>query len=72
MLNSLTSVGLFKHSPKHQRQFEKSIDQYNSTLTDAGEARLVIRKSKLKSMCQTRWVERHSCMEDFDNIYTAL
>ena len=72
MLNALTSVGLFfKYSPKCQRQLEKSIDEYNTTLKDADETRLAIKKTKLKTMCQTRWVERHSSMEDFDDMYTA-
>ena len=72
MLNALTSVGLFfKYSPKCQRQLEKSIDEYNTTLKDADETRLAVKKTKLKTMCQTRWVERHSSMEDFDDMYTA-
>ena len=72
MLNALTSVGLFfKYSPKRQRQLEKSIDEYNTTLKDADETRLTVKKTKLETMCQTRWVERHSSMENFD-MYTAL
>lgn len=59
-------VYFFKYSPKRQRQLEKSSDQYNTTLKDAGEARLAISKTKLRT------VPRHSSMEDFDNMYTAL
>ena len=70
MLSVLTSVGLFyKYSPKRQRQLEVSLETYNSQLQNTTGA---IKKSKLKTMCQTRWIEQHTCMEDFDDMYTAL
>ena len=31
-----------------------------------------IHKNKLKTMCQTRWVERHTSMKDFDTMYCPL
>ena len=72
MLSSLTSVGLFsKYSPKRQRQLEKCIDTYNDSL-DLEEGTTPVMKTKLKTMCQTRWVERHTCMQDFDCMYSAL
>ena len=59
MLSVLTSVGLFyKYSPKRQRQLEVSLETYNSQLQNTTGA---IKKSKLKTMCQTRWIEQHTC-----------
>lgn len=70
MLSTLTSVGLFfKYSPKRQRKFEQSIDTYNESLVSGGRA---ITKTKLKTMCQTRWIERHTSMQDFDSMYPPL
>ena len=61
MLSTLTSVGIFfKYSPKRQR-LEKSINEYNESL-DPAESTTPITKTKLKIMCQTRWVERHTSM----------
>ena len=61
----------FKYSPKQQRQLEKSINEYNESL-DPADGISPIKKTKLKTMCQTRWVERHTSMQDFDCMYSAL
>ena len=61
----------FKYSPKQQRQLEKSVDEYNESL-DPADGISPIKKTKLKTMCQTRWVERHTSMQDFDCMYSAL
>ena len=69
MLGTLTSVGLFyKYSRKRQRQLEKSIEKLN----DLGESNPIVTKAKVKTMCQTRWVERHTSMLDFDSMYHGI
>ena len=66
MLGTLTSVGLFyKYSPKHQRQLEKSIEKL-------GGSNPIVTKAKVKTMCQTRWVERHNSMLDFVSLHYIL
>ena len=70
MLSTLTSVGLFfKYSPKRQRMLEKCIYTHNKSLDSVNSA---ITKIKLKTMCQTSWVERHTSMQDFDSMYSPL
>ena len=72
MLSALTSLGLFfKYSPKRQRLLEKSIDTYNDSQASTGGTS-PIKKTKLKTMCQTRWVEKHTSMQDFDCMYPAI
>jgi hypothetical protein len=31
-----------------------------------------LKKSKFKVFCETRWVEKHTCLEDFEQMYEAL
>ena len=70
MFSTLTSVGFFfKYSPKRQRMLEKCIDTYNKSLDSVYGA---VTKTKLKTMCQTRWVEHHTSMQDFDSMYSPL
>ena len=73
LVATLTSVGLFffKYSPKRQQQLEKSIDEYNESL-DPAKGTTLIKKTELKTICQTRWVERHTSMQDFECMYSAL
>ena len=49
----------FHNSPKRQRFFELVLDAYIS------EPHVKIKKS----LCKTRWVERHDCLERFYNLY---
>ena len=68
MLETLLSVGLFfKYSPKWQRELEKCIERVNES---AGNSKVT--KTKVKTMCQTRWVERHTSLQDFDNMYNCV
>lgn len=61
----MQTVGLFfKYSPKRQRTFEVSIDQVTN------EDRLT--KSKIKPLCETRWVERHTAFDDLSALYQPL
>ncbi|XP_062508479.1 52 kDa repressor of the inhibitor of the protein kinase-like [Corticium candelabrum] len=71
MLSDLKAVGLFfKYSPKRQRTLEQSVEQENTKRTSAGEK--PIRAQKLKLLCETRWVERHTALKDFRDMYFAL
>ena len=71
MLSTLTSLSIFfKYSPKLQWQLEESIIQFSQVLKEQGKKE--IHKTKLKTMCQTRWVEKHTLMEDLNVLYPAL
>ncbi|XP_062512673.1 52 kDa repressor of the inhibitor of the protein kinase-like [Corticium candelabrum] len=71
MLSDLKAVGLFfKYSPNRQRTLEQSVEQENTKRTSAGEK--PIRAQKLKLLCETRWVERHTALKDFRDMYFAL
>ena len=67
MMASLKSVGLFfQYSPKRQRQLERSIEEENDEATE------LVRTKKVKTLCETRWVERHTALSDFSNLYPAV
>ncbi|XP_035989381.1 zinc finger MYM-type protein 1-like isoform X2 [Fundulus heteroclitus] len=71
MLSTVASVGIFfKYSPKRQQQFESSVSEINQERLAAGQELLA--KKKLKLMCETRWVERHTSLEDIHSLYEAL
>ena len=71
MVSAVTRVGLFfKYSLKRQRHLETCINAYSAELKEVGKTPL--RKDKIKTMCETRWIESHSTMEDFDDLYPAL
>lgn len=72
MICSLKSVGIFfKYSPKRQRHLESCIDRTNAKRMSDGVSRKITHK-KVKLLCETRWVERHSCMEDFHELYESI
>ena len=50
---------LFHFSPKRQRFFESILDKES-------ESHAV---KKIKGLCKTRWVERHTCYETFYSLY---
>ena len=69
MLSAVQSVGIFfKYSPKRSRQLEESIKVVN----EGRESSEQISISKVKLLCETRWVERHVSIEEFDDLYEAL
>ena len=69
MTSALTSVGLFfKYSPKRSRQLEASVRMINDDRNNDNK----ITKSKIKPLCETRWVERHTSLEDFRHLYEPL
>ena len=66
MLATITQVGIFfKYSPKRQRYLEKHIANYNS---NGNDDQLI----PIKLLCETRWVERHTCLFDFQILYEPL
>ena len=71
MLSDLKSGGIFfKYSPKRQRYLERSVELLNSKRTATHEP--LISKLKLKLLCETRWVEHHTALNDFKLIYEAF
>ena len=52
----------FSNSPKQQLAFEKWVTELYE-----GE-----RRQKLKSLCKTRWVERHEAFEVFTDLFISL
>ena len=44
--------------------------QFSQVLKEEGKKE--VHKIKLKTMCQTRWVENHTLMEDLNMLYPAL
>ena len=49
----------FDNSPKRQRFFETILQALGSES----------KKVKLKDLCKTRWIERHTCYETFYDLY---
>jgi hypothetical protein len=63
MVDSLNETfKFFNYSPKRQRFFE-------IILTETQETSKV---RKLKGLCKTRWVERHTCYESFYDLYPKV
>ncbi|XP_071835292.1 52 kDa repressor of the inhibitor of the protein kinase-like [Apostichopus japonicus] len=77
MLDAVKQVGLFfRYSPKKQTCLEASIDKINrerresSAVPDQGAG--LINKRKVKMLCETRWVERHTALQDLDDMFEAV
>ena len=58
----------FKYSPKRTRKLEQCVTDYNSDKEIPDR----ISKSKVGSLSQTRWVERHTCFDTVFEIYEPL
>ena len=59
MVSTMQMLGLlFKYSPKRQRKLEQSIK----------EIAIESLKKKVKPMCETRWVERHTAVRDLSQL----
>ena len=59
-------VRYFKYSPKRQQYFEECIDaEFNTTHTKE-------KRTKLKKLCRTRWVERHDAFAVFVDFLKPL
>ena len=63
MLDTLKGLGIFfKYSPKRSRRLEKAIEETQES-TDGTKQK----KKKFKVFCETRWVEKHTCLDDFED-----
>lgn len=70
---TIKSVGLFfEYSPKRQRQLEAAIKDENSRRTEADGQDSAIPLKKIGVLCDTRWVERHTTLDDFHTLYEPL
>ena len=68
MLSDLKAVGIFfKYSPKRQRRLEQAVMEVNAKRSEEGLSALSSFKAKL--MCETRWVERHTVLAEFAQMY---
>ena len=66
MICLMQSLGVFfKFSPKRQRKLEKVISK--TAVKDAGRL-----KTKVKPLCETRWVERHTSFTDLKDLYVPM
>ena len=69
MVCVMQTVGIFfKYSPKRQRALEHSIeDECKKNNKNPNTA-----KTKVKPLCETRWVERHTAFSDLEAVYKPL
>ena len=76
MMDTLKCDGLFfKFSPKRQVQLEKFIAVENAKRKETaatGTALRTISKSRIKTLCETSWVERYTTLEDFYVLYEVI
>ena len=69
MLSTLKQLGIFfKYSPKRCRRLEVAIESYNNGRSPLDQ----IKKSKFGLFCETRWVEKHTTLNDFNIMYEPL
>ena len=69
MLDSLKQLGIFfKYSPKRTRRLERAVKDVNN----GKPADQQIGPSKFKLFCETRWTEKHSTLNVFDEMYEAI
>lgn len=60
MMGTISEVFIFfDSSPKRQRFFETVLNKFGPE----------IRVKKVKGLCKTRWIERHTCFETFFELY---
>ena len=63
MISTMQMFGIFsKYSPKRQRKLEQSI-------TEIATESL---KNKVKPLCETCWVERHTAFTDLSQLYESI
>ena len=69
MLDTLKQLGIFfKYSPKRSRRLEQAIEEVNESRPAPNR----IKKNKFGMFCETRWVEKHTTLHDFDAMYEPL
>lgn len=71
MIESTKQLGIFfKYSPKRQNTLETSLTAVNNQRQQDGCT--LIKCYKLKTLCETRWVERHTTLQNISHIYEAI
>ena len=66
MFGTMQSLGVFfMYSPKRQRQLKACV---TSCISNG----INISKTNIKPLCETRWVERHTAIEDLNELYPAV
>ena len=71
MLCTVKQTGIFfKYSAKQQQHFETAVQEVNQERKKADLPE--IGKSKVKTLCDTRWVEHHTALGDFVNQYDSI
>ena len=64
MISTMQALGIFfKYSPKCQRKLEKGIAEADK------EGCL---KKKIKPLCKSCWVEKHTAFDDLNQLYKPL
>ena len=72
MLETLNELGIFfKYSPKISRRLKEAIEQVNKERAQS-DLDTCLNKTKFKVFCATRWVEKHTTLHDFQDIYELL
>lgn len=70
MLETCKQIGLFfKFLPKRQHVFQTSVDNVNTTSEEDEEK---IKSKSIKTLCETRWIERHTTVQNIAHAYEAL
>ena len=69
MLSTLNQLGIFfKYSSKCCRRLKVAIESYNNGRSPLDQ----IKRSKFDLFCETRWVEKHTALNDFNIMYEPL
>ena len=68
MMENLRFLGRFFEYPKRSRALEIQIEAWNTMASESDQ----ISKRKMKTMCQTRWVEKHTSIEDLHVMYLPV
>jgi len=69
-MENLASTGrFFAYSPKRQRAFEVEVERHNHEGLPKDEQ---IKKTKIKALCKTRWVEKHQIFKDVHEMFVPL
>ena len=71
MLSHLKAVGIFfKYSPERQRHLETSVSKVNVQRKSLGVTE--VSPHEVKLMCETRWIERHTILVEFAEMYEPI
>jgi hypothetical protein len=70
MLDIVTQLGIFfKYSPKRSRRLEEAVLDANQSKCSENEK---IVKRKVGIFCETRWIEKHTTLSNFMELYEPI